>query len=109
MAKGDAIREHLGPERPVILMDLNHACEDLGLLLFSASKWSFEEDWQPLADEVRVHLRAAMDAIERFVEKNRDLIALHHEDGLDEVLAITRACLRKELSGRSSIGPGSAL
>lgn len=73
-------------ERAKILADLRLATDSIGLLLSCADEWIPEEEHEGLALDIRSHLLAAAKTLERFADRHRELIDLHTDDRLDEVV-----------------------
>jgi hypothetical protein len=87
------------PLRPIVFLDLNSACSDLALLIFTASEWVPREQSNALADELRNHLRAAAELLRRNILKYR--ASIEQQSGrLDEAVYISLAGLHEELKGR---------
>jgi hypothetical protein len=87
-------------ERPRVLLNLHDACDSMSMLLFSASKWIPESDWNRIADALRPHLRAAgqiieeaaakhrAGVIEACASKQRDSEIVNPEDGVEWILDV---------------------
>lgn len=77
------------------LRDLSAAADGIGTLLRCAPEWLPEEEALELAIEMARRLRAVANMLEQFAERNRELIALHHEDRIDEVVDVELSGLRR--------------
>jgi hypothetical protein len=83
--------------RPTVLVSLSRACNAIALLLFSAD-WLPENEWRAIAVEATADCEKALERFSVAVERNRELLELHREDRLDEVVLGELNGLSKNLS-----------
>jgi hypothetical protein len=83
------------PLRPLPICKLAEALGDLHLLVFSANRWAVREDWINLVTELRPHLKAAALIVERYIEGNRERVAM--DAGDRECFDVALAELRLKL------------
>lgn len=80
------------------LLELASASGDVRLLLHCSAKWTLDRDWAPLVAAVKPHFEAIEAILVAAAERNKELIALHRDDRIDEVVYKTLRFLRESLS-----------
>lgn len=98
MAKNAKARDNSG-KRPVSFYHLRGACANLMMLLSCTDEWELEDNGRALASEIRHHLVAVADALEKSIQWRR----FERKNRLDEVVSVEFADLREHLVGRSYI------